>query len=43
MLEQILLNMWDTEDKMYYKKARGDEKQYEGFIDKTLTCKNIIL
>ncbi len=43
MLEQILLNMWDTEDRMYYKKARGDEKQYDGFVNKTLTCKNIIL
>lgn len=43
MLEQILLNMWDTDDKMYYKKARGDEKQYEGFVDKTLTCKSITL
>jgi hypothetical protein len=31
MLENILNNVGDTQDKAFYKKAKGDEKQYENY------------
>jgi hypothetical protein len=31
MLENILNNVGDTQDKAFYKKAKGAEKQYENY------------